>query len=189
MTYDAREDHRLSLVVFLAAFFLLALLLSSVKGTRKRRLFRDGSRAETDSRLHLFRWDTLTRSMTDCQSVGDPKSRPRLCCICRRDLPSHPAVQSMSGKCNVGIEHCRWKFIGWARSMPANFNPPGLLYLPEKYVVPGGRFNEMYGWDSYFIIRGLLESGRSIWRKEWSTTSFSKLSITAPCSTRTGRTI
>ena len=42
----------------------------------------------------------------------------------------------------------------------SNFNPPGLLYLPEKYVVPGGRFNEMYGWDSYFIIRGLLQAGR-----------------------------
>jgi alpha,alpha-trehalase len=38
--------------------------------------------------------------------------------------------------------------------------PPGLLYLTNKYVVPGGRFNEMYGWDSYFIIRGLLRDGR-----------------------------
>ncbi|MFO7891669.1 MAG: trehalase family glycosidase [bacterium] len=28
------------------------------------------------------------------------------------------------------------------------------------YVVPGGRFNEMYGWDSYFIILGLLEDGK-----------------------------
>ncbi|MFA5503842.1 MAG: trehalase family glycosidase [Vulcanimicrobiota bacterium] len=36
----------------------------------------------------------------------------------------------------------------------------GLLYLPHPYVVPGGRFNEMYGWDSYFINLGLLESGR-----------------------------
>jgi alpha,alpha-trehalase len=35
-----------------------------------------------------------------------------------------------------------------------------LLYLKNKYVVPGGRFNEMYGWDSYFIIRGLLRDGR-----------------------------
>ena len=34
--------------------------------------------------------------------------------------------------------------------------PHGLLYLPNPYVVPGGQFNEMYGWDSYFIIRGLL---------------------------------
>jgi alpha,alpha-trehalase len=32
----------------------------------------------------------------------------------------------------------------------------GLLYLPDPYVVPGGRFNEMYGWDSYFIQVGLL---------------------------------
>lgn len=31
--------------------------------------------------------------------------------------------------------------------------------LPEKYVVPGGRFNEFYGWDSYFIARGLLNDG------------------------------
>jgi len=36
----------------------------------------------------------------------------------------------------------------------------GLLYLPGPYVVPGGRFNEFYGWDSYFIQRGLLRDGR-----------------------------
>ncbi len=35
----------------------------------------------------------------------------------------------------------------------------GLLYLPRPYVVPGGRFNEMYGWDSYFIQVGLLQDG------------------------------
>lgn len=28
------------------------------------------------------------------------------------------------------------------------------------FVVPGGRFNEMYGWDSYFIVLGLLNDGR-----------------------------
>lgn len=35
----------------------------------------------------------------------------------------------------------------------------GLLYLPLPYVVPGGRFNEMYGWDSFFIQMGLLRDG------------------------------
>ncbi|HEX8556796.1 MAG TPA: trehalase family glycosidase [Pyrinomonadaceae bacterium] len=39
--------------------------------------------------------------------------------------------------------------------------PPGLLYLPRPYVVPGGRFNEMYGWDSYFIQVGLLRDGET----------------------------
>jgi alpha,alpha-trehalase len=37
----------------------------------------------------------------------------------------------------------------------------GLLYLEHPYVVPGGQFNEMYGWDSYFIIRGLLRDNRA----------------------------
>jgi len=36
-----------------------------------------------------------------------------------------------------------------------------LLSLPEPYVVPGGRFREMYYWDSYFTMLGLVESGRS----------------------------
>jgi len=39
-------------------------------------------------------------------------------------------------------------------------NEHGLLYLPHGYVVPGGRFNEMYGWDSYWIIKGLLDAGK-----------------------------
>jgi len=36
-----------------------------------------------------------------------------------------------------------------------------LLPLPERYVVPGGRFGEMYYWDSYFTMLGLVESGRA----------------------------
>jgi len=32
--------------------------------------------------------------------------------------------------------------------------------LPHKYVVPGGRFQEIYYWDSYFTIEGLLAAGR-----------------------------
>jgi alpha,alpha-trehalase len=35
-----------------------------------------------------------------------------------------------------------------------------LLPLPYPYVVPGGRFDEIYYWDSYFTMLGLEESGR-----------------------------
>ncbi len=34
-----------------------------------------------------------------------------------------------------------------------------LLPLPHSYVVPGGRFREVYYWDSYFTMLGLMESG------------------------------
>ncbi len=40
--------------------------------------------------------------------------------------------------------------------------PPysSLLPLPRPYVVPGGRFREIYYWDSYFTMLGLVESRR-----------------------------
>jgi alpha,alpha-trehalase len=50
------------------------------------------------------------------------------------------------------------------RPLPADASQvteQGLLYLPHPYVVPGGRFNEMYGWDSYFIQVGLVRDGET----------------------------
>lgn len=35
-----------------------------------------------------------------------------------------------------------------------------LISLPKPYIVPGGRFNEMYYWDSYFTMLGLQVSGK-----------------------------
>ncbi|GAB3241810.1 alpha,alpha-trehalase TreA [Hymenobacter seoulensis] len=36
-----------------------------------------------------------------------------------------------------------------------------LLPLPHPYIVPGGRFREVYYWDSYFTMLGLAESKRT----------------------------
>ncbi|OGX80913.1 alpha,alpha-trehalase TreF [Hymenobacter glacialis] len=35
-----------------------------------------------------------------------------------------------------------------------------LLPLPKPYLVPGGRFREVYYWDSYFTMLGLAEAGK-----------------------------
>jgi len=51
----------------------------------------------------------------------------------------------------------------WPQLTRTSVNPPrwsSLLPLPESYVVPGGRFREIYYWDSYFTMLGLIESGR-----------------------------
>jgi alpha,alpha-trehalase len=44
-----------------------------------------------------------------------------------------------------------------ASAIPAGSS---LLPLPHPYVVPGGRFREVYYWDSYFTMLGLARSGR-----------------------------
>lgn len=105
-------------------------------------------------------WNSLTRSTTSCSGIADPKlpSEPLLY------LPagfSEPAVlKQMERECGIKIG-----FLPQIKNQNALpeldwIQPPGLLYLQHQYVVPGGRFNEMYGWDSYFIIRGLLRDGR-----------------------------
>lgn len=36
-----------------------------------------------------------------------------------------------------------------------------LINLPHVYIVPGGRFREIYYWDSYFTMLGLKEHGKA----------------------------
>jgi alpha,alpha-trehalase len=67
--------------------------------------------------------------------------------------------------------------------------PPysSLLPLPKPYVVPGGRFRELYYWDSYFVMLGLAESGRRVLLEDMAT-NFADLIDTyghAPNGTRT----
>lgn len=46
---------------------------------------------------------------------------------------------------------------------PPDTEVPGssLLPLPHRYVVPGGRFREVYYWDSYFTMLGLENAGHA----------------------------
>ena len=40
-----------------------------------------------------------------------------------------------------------------------------MIPLPNAYVVPGGRFREVYYWDSYFTMLGLIQAAGSTWSK------------------------
>jgi alpha,alpha-trehalase len=105
-------------------------------------------------------WDTLTRSMTDCQSLVDPKIKVAPVLYLPAGMAVPAAVQKLASDCNVRIEHLPFEIHRLGEVDAEKIQTHGLLYLENKYVVPGGRFNEMYGWDSYFIIRGLLRAGR-----------------------------
>jgi alpha,alpha-trehalase len=105
-------------------------------------------------------WDTLTRSITDCQSLVDPKMKVAAVLYLPAGMAEPAAVRQLSSECNVRIEHLPSEIHRLGEVDTSKIQPQGLLYLENKYVVPGGRFNEMYGWDSYFIIRGLVRAGR-----------------------------
>ena len=66
------------------------------------------------------------------------------------DLPSNRSME----------EHIEllWKFL----ERPAGKNgdkQSTLIPLPNPYIIPGGRFREIYYWDTYFTMQGLLACG------------------------------
>jgi len=122
--------------------------------------------AELQERLRNYistTWDNLTRDLshplgaTADVKVGDGGNPNTLLYISEREDPEKvlTEIRGKVGDRADGIE---------IRRLPPEHSAiteHGLLYLPGPYVVPGGRFNEFYGWDSYFIQRGLILDGRS----------------------------
>jgi alpha,alpha-trehalase len=105
-------------------------------------------------------WDTLTRSMTDCKTVVDPKAPEQSVLYLPAEVEASPQVQALAERCRVHLEHLPARITRLGEVDVSKLSPHGLLYLEHNYVVPGGMFNEMYGWDSYFIILGLLRDQR-----------------------------
>jgi len=58
------------------------------------------------------------------------------------------------------VEHIKNLWNVLKRNADTAVNGSSLLPLPNPYIVPGGRFGEIYYWDSYFTMLGLKESGR-----------------------------
>ncbi len=115
-------------------------------------------------------WDDLTRTIDEKgieKIVGDDKTT---------DSTQRIYVPSTD---HSGIEYYKKiqsKFSNLIiEILPRDITPEYVLSINEKpgilalkieegkgvpFVVPGGRFNEMYGWDSYFEGMGLLIDGR-----------------------------
>jgi alpha,alpha-trehalase len=105
-------------------------------------------------------WDDLTRSVDVCKTLEDVKTKGEPILYLPAEFAEPRDVQGLAERCHVRVKHLPVKIEKRGEIDSKKFGPEGLLYLPNPYVVPGGQFNEMYGWDSYFIILGLLRDNR-----------------------------
>jgi len=107
-------------------------------------------------------WSFLRRSHRHIfASIADPKlpkeaSRAKFIYISRKEN-SQKVHEELSAA--LPLEQLNQIQIKHLPTDPHMIRQQGWLYLPHDYIVPGGRFNEMYGWDSFFIIQGLLIDG------------------------------
>ncbi len=75
-------------------------------------------------------------------------------------IPQIPDIKVIDTE-NIDLtEHLvkQWKYLIRAPDSTRQYS--SLLPLPYPFVVPGGRFREIYYWDSYFTMEGLVASGR-----------------------------
>ena len=76
--------------------------------------------------------------------------------------PPVPASTVPGSAATTGMEqHIRdlWPLL--TRAADSADARSSLIPLPKSYVVPGGRFREVYYWDSYFTMLGLIDSKRT----------------------------
>jgi alpha,alpha-trehalase len=77
------------------------------------------------------------------------------------ELPKTPQLNYVTQEKDV-VTHIKnlWPVLSRQPDVPVNGS--SLLALPNPYIVPGGRFREVYYWDSYFTMLGLKESGETL---------------------------
>ncbi|HEX5304504.1 MAG TPA: trehalase family glycosidase [Dyella sp.] len=145
------------MMVPLRCLFALALFAAASAGTA-------ATHAPDPARTRAYidrAWSTLTRATDDCASLVDPKVATEPVLYLPADVPMPAALATTQQRCKVDVRRLPTVIAALgqidARTLPAQ----GLLYLPHPYVVPGGMFNEMYGWDSYFIVLGLVADHRT----------------------------
>lgn len=114
-------------------------------------------------------WDDLTRTIDEkgiAAIVGDDKTASAIkrVYVPYGDVNAQQYYQNLAKDYNLEIVVLPKKISPeYVKSIN---DKPGILSLKLEngkgapFVVPGGRFNEMYGWDSYFEGVGLLLDGR-----------------------------
>ncbi|WKV14089.1 alpha,alpha-trehalase TreF [Marivirga harenae] len=75
------------------------------------------------------------------------------------ELPQNPITDFQSDQEKDMYQHIEslWPILTRSKDTIQNSS---LIPLPKPYVVPGGRFREIYYWDSYFTMLGLKASGK-----------------------------
>lgn len=139
--------------------------------------FNESSAARTHRLIRDYYWNALTRRIDTehlSQVVPDPKSQSKDNYLY---IPaSDPGAVHYFERTGQGSSSVKIVLLPSPDKITSAFvrnldGAHGLLSLAlmtningtisgVPYIVPGGRFNELYYWDSYFIMLGLLHDGR-----------------------------
>ncbi|PRY49865.1 alpha,alpha-trehalase [Arcticibacter pallidicorallinus] len=166
-------------MIFKSASFFIVLLILSLSACKQKTETKHQSPRDLFPGLfeavqagHVFE---DSKTFTDCMPKRDPedilktyqeeknKAGFNLKAFVDKNF-SLPEEVAKDYQTNIraGVEpHIRSLWDVLTRRPDKYYQYSSLLALPQPYVVPGGRFREVYYWDSYFTMLGLEESGRT----------------------------
>ncbi|MGA9996873.1 MAG: trehalase family glycosidase [Pyrinomonadaceae bacterium] len=149
---------------FLLLMALLSLTLSPAASTEPSAERATAQQLQAIQKYIKQSWHTLTRSNAQlAHAAVDPKFHPRSDNRWPVYVPGTENLKRIEESLRAEMkpeDFAQIELMQLPRN-PREIREQGLLYLPHPYVVPGGRFNEMYGWDSYFIQVGLVRDGET----------------------------
>ena len=94
-----------------------------------------------------------------------PRNREQLLIFVNQHFrPPADPVSNFRAQPSEGIDHHINRLWDYLKREPTEEQQAAssLIPLPYPYVVPGGRFREIYYWDSYFVQLGLLVDQRDL---------------------------
>ena len=151
--------------------FLITILLLVSSNLASSESATDKASAEQLQAIQKYikqSWHTLTRSSAQlAKAAPDPKFTPMAGGRWPVYVSRRENIQRIEQNLRAQMPAADFAQIQ-LRQLPENpmdIKEHGLLYLPYPYVVPGGRFNEMYGWDSYFTQVGLVRDDEMVLAK------------------------
>jgi alpha,alpha-trehalase len=133
-------------------FFQIESLSPLYEAVQSARLFED-SKFFPDCKPLFSATEILKRYKKE---QNDPDFSLRAFVEANFELPStfEDKFQTTHKDINVHLHHL-WTSLTRKSGKDAGT----LIGLPHPYIVPGGRFREIYYWDSYFTMLGLQVSG------------------------------
>lgn len=118
-----------------------------------KRIFRDSktfvdSVPKKDPREILHQYRNLHADEIDLKTFVADNFEPPSDSTIKIDLPKDRTMEE-----HIGL---LWNYL--KRDKVNQSQNTTLISLPKPYIIPGGRFREIYYWDSYFTIHGLVIS-------------------------------
>lgn len=154
-------------------FFLFFLLLTVSAADAQKLQTPDKIYGELFTDVQMSRIFPDSKTFVDCIPKKDPKeilsdyitikNNPNLRFSLKLFIEQNFIIPDASPSTYISKEknikkHLEALWTVLKRNADTSVNGTSLLPLPHSYIVPGGRFREIYYWDSYFTMLGLKES-------------------------------